>query len=86
MLLLPPEFRLFLAGAGGKLEFFRSLAQNMGLAQKEAIRDGVTGKLVTPGSAEKLASAIAELVRSPHIQSMGQAARRWVEEKRSLRQ
>lgn len=46
----------------------------------EAVRDGVTGLLVPPDSAEALATAVLSLLKDAQKrQQMGQAGRQWVE-------
>jgi glycosyltransferase involved in cell wall biosynthesis len=47
---------------------------------REAVRDGVTGKLVPPGNPERMAQAMIEYLRDPKLRSRaGTEARRRVE-------
>jgi len=51
----------------------------------EAVRDGVTGRLVPAGRPEALARAMSELVADPLLRGrMGRAGRRLAEEEFSL--
>ena len=49
-------------------------------AVEDIVKDGVTGRVVPPGSPERLADAVAPLLQDPERRrSMGLAARRWME-------